>query len=152
MRFSTPEHLQSNGIVERFNRTFKAMLRHVVQTHQREWDQYVPCILWAYRETPHDATGFSPFELMYGRVPRGPLDVLRKTWSGEWAPPTALNRSAVGYLADTGKRMAKAGQLAQERSNRYRGSILSGIINKRLPNSLSKVVKYSHWSPVLWRI
>lgn len=66
VRFATPEHPQSNGIVERWNGTFKAMLRHVIDEHGGDWDRYVPCLLWAYREVPHDVTGVSPFELMYG--------------------------------------------------------------------------------------
>lgn len=98
MRFSTPEHPQSNGIVERWNGTFKAMLRHVVIDRGREWDRVVPCLLWAYREVPHEITGASPFEMMYGRVPQGPLMILRKTWSGEWTPPIGLNKAAAEYL------------------------------------------------------
>ncbi|XP_042148076.1 uncharacterized protein LOC121836861 [Ixodes scapularis] len=33
MRFSTPEHPQSNGLVERWSGTFKSMHRHVIQDH-----------------------------------------------------------------------------------------------------------------------
>lgn len=39
MRFSTPDHPQSNGLVERWNGTFKAMLRHVIQDHGGQWDK-----------------------------------------------------------------------------------------------------------------
>lgn len=117
MRFSTPEHPQSNGLVERFNGTFKAMLKHVICSNQRQWDLYIPCILWAYRETPHDVTGYSPFELMYGRAPHGPLAILRKFWTGEWSPPDGLNTSATQYLNDLRKRMAESWQIAQEHSN-----------------------------------
>lgn len=31
-------------------------------------------------EVPHASTGFSPFELLYGRQPRGVLDVIREAW------------------------------------------------------------------------
>ncbi|XP_064475345.1 uncharacterized protein LOC135389211 [Ornithodoros turicata] len=82
VRFSTPDHPQSNGIVERWNGTFKAMLRHVVADEGREWDRYVSCLLWAYREVPNEVTGVSPFQLMFGRVPHGPLHILQQTWTG----------------------------------------------------------------------
>ena len=45
--------------------------------------EYLPYLLFAYREVPQESTGFSPFELLYGRKVRGPLDVLRETWTGE---------------------------------------------------------------------
>ena len=37
----------------------------------------LPCVLFAYRETPRSATGFSLFELLYGTNPRGMLDISR---------------------------------------------------------------------------
>ena len=37
-------------------------------------------MLFAYREVPQSTTGFSPFELLYGREVRGLLDVLREEW------------------------------------------------------------------------
>ena len=40
-------------------------------------------MLFAYREVPQASTGFSPFELLYGRRVRGPLDVLRESWTGD---------------------------------------------------------------------
>ena len=43
----------------------------------------IPYVLFAYREVPQSSTGFSPFELLYGRAPRGPLDVLKETWEGK---------------------------------------------------------------------
>ena len=33
-----------------------------------------------YREVPQESTGFSPFELLYERDVRGPLDILREMW------------------------------------------------------------------------
>ena len=38
------------------------------------WDKLIPYVLFAYREVPQESTGFSPFELLYGREVRGPLE------------------------------------------------------------------------------
>ncbi|XP_040066957.1 uncharacterized protein LOC120840462 [Ixodes scapularis] len=114
IRFSTPDHPQSNGIVERWNGTFKAMLRHVVSERGGCWDQYVPCLLWAYREVPNEVTGRSPFELMYGREPQGPLSILKRTWTGQWTPPLGLNRPAAKYLKDLRERMVDSARVVDE--------------------------------------
>ncbi|XP_040074259.1 uncharacterized protein LOC115320635 [Ixodes scapularis] len=116
IRFSAPDHPQSNGIVERWNGTFKAMLRHVVSEKGGQWDLYVPCLLWAYREVPNEITGSSPFELMYGREPQGPLTILRKTWTGEWTPPLGLNKPTAEYLRSLRDRMAEAARVVNEHS------------------------------------
>ncbi|CAM5139039.1 unnamed protein product [Natator depressus] len=39
--------------------------------HDWDWDKYLPHLLFAYREVPQESTGFSPFELLYGRRVRG---------------------------------------------------------------------------------
>lgn len=118
MRFSTPNHPQSNGLVERWNGTFKAMLKHVIETEGREWDRFVPCLLWAYREVPNDVTGASPFELMFGREPNGPLAILKQTWTGDWTPPTGLNKPAGMYLKQLRERMAEMSKVVSERTAR----------------------------------
>ena len=77
---TTPYHLQTGGLVERFNQTLKQMLRKTIDEEGREWDKLLPYVLFAYREVPQSSTGFSPFELIYGRDVRGPLDVLKEDW------------------------------------------------------------------------
>ncbi len=57
---TTPYHPQTDGLVERFNRTFKDMLKRVLVESTRDWDQLVPYVLFAYREVPQASTGFSP--------------------------------------------------------------------------------------------
>ena len=77
---TTPYHPQTDGLVERFNQTLKQMLRKTIDEEGREWDKLLPYVLFAYREVPQSSTGFSPFELIYGRDVRGPLDVLKEDW------------------------------------------------------------------------
>ena len=69
---TTPYHPQTDGLVERFNQTLKQMLRKIIDEEGRDWDKLVPYILFAYREVPQSSTGFSPFEMVYGRDVRGP--------------------------------------------------------------------------------
>ena len=44
------------------------------------WDRQLKYLLFAYRDTPHCVTGFSPFTLLFGRDVRGPLELLHSAW------------------------------------------------------------------------
>ncbi|GFS47629.1 hypothetical protein TNCV_1973251 [Trichonephila clavipes] len=76
-RFSTPYHPEGNGLIERWNRTLKNMLHHIIREKGRSWHRHIPFLLWAYREVPNATTGTPPFLLMYGRDPKGPLSILK---------------------------------------------------------------------------
>ena len=62
---------QTDGLVERFNKTLKQILKKTMDADDKNWDQLLPHVLFAVREVPQASTGFSPFELLYGRRPRG---------------------------------------------------------------------------------
>lgn len=36
---------------------------------KEDWERYLPLVLYAYRTAVHTSTGFSPFQLMFGREP-----------------------------------------------------------------------------------
>ncbi|KAI4897040.1 hypothetical protein NFI96_014401, partial [Prochilodus magdalenae] len=80
---TTPYHPQTDGLTERFNQTLKQILRKLANSNGTDWDAWLPFALFAYREVPQASSGFSPFELLYGRQVRGPLDVLKEAWDGE---------------------------------------------------------------------
>lgn len=58
------------------------MLQTFVEENGKSWPQWVPYLLFAIRVVPQASTGFSPFELLYSRQPRGLLDVLKEEWDG----------------------------------------------------------------------
>ena len=73
---TTPYHPQSDGMVERFNRTLTTMLSNFVNENHNDWDKHLQYVMMAYRSTIHETTGFSPNALMLGREVCTPLDIL----------------------------------------------------------------------------
>ena len=72
---TTPYRPQSNGSCERFNQMLIRMLGTLPQHVKRNWSEWVYSLMHAYNATVSQATGFSPFHLMYGRYPILPIDV-----------------------------------------------------------------------------
>ena len=68
-------HPQTDGMVERLNRTLKQMLSKIVSKGGRDWDDQLGAVLFAYRTAPHTSTGMTPFSLVYGRDPRVPTSL-----------------------------------------------------------------------------
>lgn len=99
---STPYHHQTNGLVERFNGTLRNMLRTAKKSEQNEWDELLPYLLLAYREIPHESSGFSPFELLYGRPISGPLDVI---WEQREGRSFDKGVSVVSHITQMQRRM-----------------------------------------------
>ncbi|CAM5097741.1 unnamed protein product [Natator depressus] len=64
-------HPQMDGLVECFNGTLKEMLQKFMGDDPRQWNKFLPAFLFAIGKVPQASTGFSPFELLYGRQPWG---------------------------------------------------------------------------------
>ena len=73
-RTTSAYHPQCNGQTERFNRTMNNMLAQYVDKNQTDWDLWLPSVLFAYRTAVHSSTGHSPYEMVFGRLPKQPID------------------------------------------------------------------------------
>ncbi|CAF1089458.1 unnamed protein product, partial [Brachionus calyciflorus] len=69
-------HPQCDCETERFNRTLEQMLACYVADNQKEWDQHLPKMAFAYNTAVHTTTGVTPFEVVYGRRPKLPVDLM----------------------------------------------------------------------------
>ena len=86
------------------------MLRKAVIAEGKDWDKLIPYLLFAYREVPQASTGFSPFELLYGRSVRGPLDIVRDSW----VAAKKTDESVVSHVLSIREKMEKMTDIVQE--------------------------------------
>ncbi|XP_033745582.1 uncharacterized protein LOC117331096 [Pecten maximus] len=109
---TTPYHPMCNGLVERYNGTLKQMLRRMCSERPKDWDKYLNALLFSYREVPQESLGFSPFELLYGRVIRGPMRILRELCAKDVPDPEV--KTTYQYVVDLRERLEETCKLARE--------------------------------------
>ena len=73
---TTAYHPARSSQCEHFNQTLLAMLSSMAESQKTSWSKHVNKMLFAYNCTKHEATGFSPFELLFGRKSKLPLGII----------------------------------------------------------------------------
>ena len=63
---STTYHPQTNGLIERQNRTLVSMLRVYCSRYMDDWDRHLPQVMGAYNRAEHSTTGISPHMMLTG--------------------------------------------------------------------------------------
>ena len=107
---STVYYPQSQGALERFHQILKSMLRAYCFQENKEWDERLPLLLFAVRESLQASIGFSPFELVFGHTPCGPLKLLKEVWLTDDSPDGLIT-----HISDVRDRLKRANDMAQEK-------------------------------------
>ena len=102
---TTSYHPESNGALERSHRVLEEYLRHFISYSQTDWDSWLPFATFTYNTTPHSATKFSPFELLYGHIPSLPTSIQQ---------PVKTNYTYDDFVANLKQKLQYSNQLARE--------------------------------------
>ena len=82
---------QSNGCVERFNRTLSAMLTMYCEKKQDTWDEFLQQVMMAYRSSVHKSTSRTPNSMVFGREVTLPLQaVIGQRWNHTMNPTSQI--------------------------------------------------------------
>ena len=73
---SSPYYPQGNGQAKATNKTLIKIISKMSQEYMGGWATHLPDALWAYRNSPKSATGFSPFSLVYGNEVISPVEIM----------------------------------------------------------------------------
>lgn len=73
-RLTTAYHPQANGLDERYNQTLTHMIIKFVGGKKDEWDVKLPELVYAYNTAVQESSKFTPFEVMFGRMAKLPID------------------------------------------------------------------------------
>jgi hypothetical protein len=79
---STASHPETDGQTEVANKVIEDMLRAYCDKMGSDWDNHLANVEFAYNDSVHASTGFTPFQLTTGRDPLVPLTMYVKPLSG----------------------------------------------------------------------
>lgn len=137
---TTAYHPQSDGQVERYNRTMWDLLHALVEEDPTRWDENLPYAARAYNATRHSTTGIEPNMLMFGRHAYMPYDVLTPEMPDEVAMPQ--NK----YVLSVRRRMRKVHQIARQ----HLGN--AATASRKYNDRRSNLVHYKTGDPVLLKV
>lgn len=72
--YTTAYRPQTNGLVEKYNKTLAGMLAIFTGTDQRDWDEYVKPTTFGYNTSVQATTGYPPYLVLFGRLPTLPTE------------------------------------------------------------------------------
>jgi len=64
--FTSPYHPQTDGFVERFNRTLMKDVRAFVSTDESDWDEHIAMACFRYNTSVNEATCMTPYKAVFG--------------------------------------------------------------------------------------
>lgn len=143
LNMSTAYHPQTDGQTEVVNRSLGNMLRCLVGDNVRSWDSLLCQAEFAHNHAHNRSLGFSPFKVVYGVVPRGPLALATTPQPGEFhgravelvEEITTLHTRAQDNLAGTTKKYKRDADRRRREVHFQVGDLVWAVlIKERFPS------------------
>ena len=115
---STTYHAQTNGLVERQNRTLVSMLRVYGSRHMSDWDRYLLQVMGAYNSTQHSTTGVSPHMMLTGHEKSLPLTFFYPEYEGKKTSTQVYVRDVIRRQQELNDKCRRNTQQAQARQRK----------------------------------
>ena len=107
---STSYHPQTQEALEHFHQMVKNMMKAYCTTEGKDWVEGIPLLLFVARESIQEYLGFSPFELVFEHLPRGPLKLFK-----EYCLDDDPRKGVLVHMSDVWERLRKANEFAQKK-------------------------------------
>ena len=124
-RFGASYHHQTNGLIERWNRSGEQLLR-ACPGEEKEWDSNLPKAIGTYRMTKHAATDKTPFEVLFGQQPRLEFDA-------KWGTEAKSESTREETLTEVKRRLnAAAGRMKKDYDKRFKAKSARVLDGRRV--------------------
>jgi hypothetical protein len=142
--FSTTCHPQTDGQTEVINNTLSTMLRAILKTNLKLWEECLSHIKFAYNRSVHSTTKVSPFQVVYDFNSRAPIDLLP-------LPPSKMTCFDASQRSEFVLKMHEITKLNIEKMNeKYRITASKGCKEVKLePSDLVWLHLRKEWFPEL---
>ena len=109
---------QSDGLVERHNRTIQGMLQATVNEARDDWDNHLPYVMFAYRSSVHATTKCTPNLLMLNREAYLPIDLLQPPPEDPKCPSHYVEwvRQVMRHSHETARKNTDTNMMRQKRN------------------------------------
>ena len=137
---STTYHRQTNGLVERQNRTLVSMLRVYCSRYMTDWDRYLPQVMGAYNSTQNSTTGVCPHIMLAGNEKSLPLTFFYPEYEGKKTSPQVYVRDVIRRqqeLNDLCRRNTRQEQAKQRKRFDKKPAWCKSFLGRRLRMGIS---------------
>jgi hypothetical protein len=135
---TTPRHPECDGQSEKNIQQLNKMIRAYVNNEQDNWDKGLIQLAFAYNTSVHETIGLTPFQVMYGRKPRVPIDLI-------YPDTQEITRNIIAKQQTVQLKNIEEKLATTPLNNEQEVDILSDIDNKQIEQKLpANVRSYMH--------